>query len=100
MTEQIEKKIGYRWRITKDRISEPDEKNYVGTQGPAELDESLKDNPQHFSLYDDDDNCCAEGMMYSTDEEHNYADALFAPLDGFGTWNWGCTYIKVDGERV
>ena len=93
-------KAGYRWIITKDRISDPDGKNYVGTQGPHNCDESLKDNPQHFSLYDGDNICYAEGMMYSTDEEHNYADALFAPLDNFGRPNWGCAYIKVDGEIV
>lgn len=91
--------IGYRWIITKDRISEPDEKNYVGTQGPYGLDESLKDNPQHFSLYDDDGICYAEGMLYSTDEEHN-GEVLFAPLWEFGQGNWGCAYIKVNGEIV
>jgi len=89
----------YRWIITKDRISEPQYKSTVGTEGGG-ADSSLKSNPQHFSLYDDDKMCYAEGMMYSTDEYHNGEEALFSPLDNFGTPNWGCTGIKVDGDWV
>jgi len=33
----------------------------------------------------------AEGMLYG-----NYDG--FEPLDDFGEWNWGCTYIKIGGE--
>jgi len=90
----------YRWIITKDRISGPEDKSAVGIEGPSGSDSSLKSNPQHFSLYDDDKICCAEGMMYSTDEYHNGEEALFSPLDNFGTPNWGCTGIKVDGDWV
>ena len=90
---------GYRWVITKDHISEPDEKSAVGVQGPSNCDEALKSNPQRFSLYDDDGNCNAEGMLYSTDKAHN-GECLFGPLDDYGTPNWGCTAIKVDGDFV
>lgn len=92
------KYCGYRWIITKDHISGADEKSAVGTQGPRNSDDNLKSNPQRFSLWDDDGDCYAEGMLYSTDEEHNYEDAIFSPLDNFGTPNWGCTAIKIDGE--
>ena len=72
----------------------------VGVQGPRGSDENLKSNPQQFSLYCDDGECMAEGMLYSTDAAHNYEEALFGPLDDFGTPNWGCSKIKVDGEWV
>ena len=91
--------IGYRWVITKDRFSGPDEKSAVGIMGPGGCDDNLKSNPQHFSLYDDGV-CYAEGMLYSTDAEHNYEDALFSPLTNWGTPAWGCNAIKVDGDFV
>ena len=90
--------IPYRWIITKDRVSGPDE-SAKGVQGPRGCDEKLKSNPQRFSLYDEDGECYAEGMLYSTDEEYN-GEYLFAPLDDFGAPNWGCTSIKVDGEFI
>ena len=89
----------YRWIITKDRISAPDEKSAVNVEGPQGSDENLTSNPQRFSLYDDDGECYAEGMLYSTDEAHN-GECLFGPLDDWGAPNWGCTAIKVDGEFV
>ena len=92
--------MSYRWIITKDRISEPDEKSAVGVEGPFSCDSTLKSNPQRFSLYDDDGECYAEGMLYSTDKSHNYEEALFGPLSDYGLPNWGCTQIKVDGEFV
>ena len=90
----------YRWIITKDHISEPDEKTSVGVEGGSGCDSTLKTNPQHFSLYDDDGECYAEGMLYSTDKAHNYDASLFSPLRDYGMPNWGCTDIKVDGEFV
>ena len=89
---------GDRWIITKDHTR--DEESAIGGEGPSGCDPSLKSNPQRFSLYDDDDVCYAEGMLYSTDEEHNYEDALFSPLHNYGEPNWGCNKIKVDGEWV
>ena len=95
-------KTGYRWIITKDHVKDENAKegsnsNTKGVQGPRYCDENLKSNPQKFSLYDDDGECYAEGMLYSTDDEYN-GEVLFSPLDDFGRPNWGCTDIKVDGE--
>ena len=89
--------MSYRWIITKDRIENGEK---VGVEGPNGCDSTLKSNPQRFSLYDDDGECYAEGMLYSTDKSHNYEEALFGPLFDYGLPNWGCTAIKVDGEFV
>ena len=91
---------GYRWIITKDHISEPDEKSSVGIQGPSDCDETLKSNPQRFSLYDGDNECCAQGMLYSTDAKLDTEEAIFSPLDEYGEPNWGCTAIKINGKFV
>ena len=96
----------YRWIITKDHIhteitdEDDDIDDAVGVQGPGACDETLKDNPQRFSLYDDDGTCYAEGMLYSTDAAYNDEDALFSPLMDYGLPNWGCSAIKVDGELI
>jgi hypothetical protein len=92
----------YRWIITHDYVKDSDAKegtnsNAKGIEGPRGCDEDLKSNPQKFSLYDDDGECYAEGMLYSTDEAYN-TEVLFGPLDDYGRANWGCTDIKVDGE--
>ena len=42
-------------------------------------------------MYDDDDNCYYEGMIYG-----DYYG--FEPLDDYGMPNAGCTYIKINGE--
>ena len=89
----------YYWKITKDRITtEEDIKEYgdksaVGKCGPYGCDVSLKANPSRFSMYDDDDECYYEGMIYG-----DY-DGL-EPLDDFGMPNAGCTYIKINGKVV
>ena len=80
----------YRWKITKDHIEDG---QAVGVEGPRDLDESVTSNPTQFSLYDDDDNCYYEGMLYGD------FDGL-EPLDDYGTPNAGCTYVKVNGEIV
>ena len=95
----------YRWIITKDHVKDPDAKegtnsNAKGVQGPRNCNENLKSNPQKFSLYDDDGECYAEGMLYSTDKAYNTEESLFSPLYDFGMPHWGCTQIKVDGEFV
>lgn len=82
--------VGYRWKITKDHIDSGDA---VGTEGPHDLDENITSNPTRFSLYDDDNICYYEGMLYG-----NF-DGL-EPLDDYGTPNAGCTYVKIDGEIV
>ena len=87
--------MSYRWIITKDRF----EGDAVGVRSGT-ANSALKSNPQRFSIYDDDRQCYAEGMMYSTDADHNSEEALFAPIDNFGLGAWGCELIKVDGEFV
>jgi|TARA_R100000789_G_C2879567_1_gene114034 hypothetical protein len=89
--------MSYRWIITKDNISDGEA---VGVEGMFGCDATLKSNPQRFSLWDDDDICYAEGMMYSTDKDYNYENSLFSPLWNYGSPNWGCVSIKVDGEFV
>ena len=76
----------YRWKITKDRVDTGAE----GTEGPRNLDPTIKDNPARFSMYDDDGECYYEGMIYGDYDG-------FEPLDGFGTPNAGCTEIRIDG---
>ena len=85
--------IMYYWKITRDRVhdetsGEPTDK---GIDGPSGCDDSLRSNPAKFSLYDDDDTCYYEGVLYGDYEG-------FEPLDDFGMGWAGCTYIKIDGE--
>ncbi len=82
-------KATYRWKITKDHI---DGGRGVGVQGPRNLDESVTSNPARFSLYDDDNICYYEGMLYGDDYQG------FEPLDDYGTPNAGCVKMKLDGE--
>ena len=86
----------YRWIITKVHLE--DEGDEVGTTGPRNLDENLKSNPEHFSVYDDDGECYAEGMLYSTDAANGTEETCFAPLNDFASPNWGCTMMKLGGE--
>jgi len=83
MTERAE----YRWRIDKDFIG-----NDVGVQGPRDLDENVTDNPQGFTLYDDDDIPYYHGWLYGDYEG-------FEPVDDFGLPNAGAVHIKFDGEE-
>ncbi len=64
--------MSYRWIITKDHM---DDGLAVGKTGGSTTDTTMKSNPQRFSLYDDDKVCYAEGMLYSTDESHNYEES-------------------------
>jgi hypothetical protein len=82
--------IPYRWKITHDHIEDG---RAIGVEGPGGLDENITSNPTHFSLYDDDDNCYYQGMLYGD------FDGL-EPLDDYGTPNAGCTYVKINGEVV
>ena len=83
----------YRWIITKDRCDGDAEGNSKGVEGPRGLDKTLKTNPAHFSLWDDDGDCMAEGMIYGDYDG-------FEPLDDWGMANWGCTGIKYGGEYL
>ena len=78
----------YRWVITKDRI---DDGRDNGLQGPRNLDRSIEDNPQRFSMWDDDGECYYEGIIFGDYDG-------FEPLNQFGTPNAGCTGIKYDGK--
>ncbi len=78
----------YRWKITKDRVSDGEDN---GVEGPRNLDPKLSTNPTHFSLYDDDEECYYQGMLYGE-------FSGFEPLYDFGIPNAGCTMIKLNGE--
>ena len=84
----------YYWKITRVRLESLQDE--TGTEGGDSDMKSMlinKANPSRFSMYDDDDNCYYEGMIYG--------DYLgFEPLWDFGTPNAGCTYIKLNGEMV
>ncbi len=80
----------YRWIITKDHL-DAGEQSRVGTVGPHDADDAVNGNATQFSLYDDDDICYYEGMLYGDYEG-------FEPLDDFGTPNAGCVKLKLAGE--
>lgn len=97
-------RANYRWIITHDYVADPGARpgtnsNAVGVMGSSGCDLNLRSNPQIFYLYDDDDECYASGILYTTDEAYN-GEALFSPLDDYGRPNWGCTQIKVAGEFI
>ena len=79
----------YRWKIDKDYL---DEGRAVGIEGPSDLDESISDNPQGFTLYDDDRNAYYHGWLYGDYEGHE-------PLYDFGMGYAGCTMLKFDGDE-
>ncbi len=81
----------YRWTITKDHLDGNNADSRVGTVGPHDADDSVTDNAERFSLYDDDSICYYEGMLYGDFEG-------FEPLDDFGTPNAGCTMMKLGGS--
>ena len=78
----------YYWKITKVHLD--DCKDEVGV---CDGDSAITTNSARFSMYDDDDNCYYEGMIYGKYDG-------FEPLDDFGMPNAGCTYIKVNGEVI
>ena len=79
----------YRWIITKEM--DIDGVINLGTCGPRNYDKSIVDNKAKFSLYDDDGNCYAEGLIFGEYDG-------FEPLDDYGMPSLGCTAIKIDGE--
>ena len=83
----------YRWKITRDHLAEPGEKDDVGREGPHNLDPALKSNPTPFTLYDDDGDGYYSGTLYGD-------FSGLEPLDDFGMGWAGCTGIKVRGEWV
>tara|TARA_Y100001938_G_scaffold4387_1_gene5507 strand:- start:2442 stop:2711 length:270 start_codon:yes stop_codon:yes gene_type:complete len=86
----------FKWKITKDRISEKGEKNYKGySRGTGETNE----NPLTFSLYDDDGICYAEGILWATEDDYQMEESLSDPLR-WAMRMWGCTDIKINGESI
>ena len=84
--------MSYYWIITKDMLDTNKDYSAVGIEGPAG-NRRTKENPVKFNMYDDDDNCYYEGMLYGDYEG-------FEPLDDFGMPHTGCTYIKINGELI
>ncbi len=82
----------YRWKIDKDYLDGSNENSAVGMEGPRDLDENIKSNPQGFTLYDDDDNAYYHGWLYGDYEG-------FEPVDDFGLGYAGAPHIKFDGDK-
>ena len=81
------------WIITKDHISEPDEKGDVGVAGPRnvtpdELTRLRNGEGQPFRMFDDDGELYYEGRFIE-----GVDSCEFDPLDDFGLPNAGCTEI-------
>jgi len=82
----------YRWKIDKDYLDGDGENSAVGTEGPRDLDPTIKSNPQGFTLYDDDDNAYYHGWLYGDYEG-------FEPVYDFGLGYAGAPHIKFDGDE-
>ena len=82
----------YRWIITKDHINRPQDLSELGTVGPRNASDDVKDNPQHFSLRDDDGECYLEGMFYGDISDGD-------PLEDIG-YSYGCTQLLLKGKIV
>ena len=86
----------YRWVITRDHIPdleypEGTNMNAKGMEGPHNLDPRIKANGARFALYDDDDNCYYQGMIYGDFVGNE-------PLYDFGHPNAGCSKIRINGR--
>jgi hypothetical protein len=81
----------YFWKITKVHLDSLKDEVGVSNAFLNDGTDSIKDNPSRFSMYDDDDNCYYEGMIYGEYDG-------FEPLYNFGMPNAGCTYIKINGK--
>lgn len=79
----------YYWQIT--RVFLDSLKDEIGT---SLGDESVKGTkPAIWTAYDDDDVCYYMGIIGGDYDG-------FEPLDDFCMPNAGCTYIKINGERL
>jgi hypothetical protein len=83
----------YRWKITKDHIAEPEDRNEAGREGPRNFNPAISDNRAHFVMKDDDGVTYYEGEIYGDYEG-------FEPLDDFGEPNAGCTMIFYNGKQL
>lgn len=83
----------YRWTIDKDYLEGTDsEHSAVGITGPRDASDEVKDNPQGFTLYDDDRNAYYHGWLYGDYEGDE-------PLVDFGIGYAGCTMLRFDGDE-
>jgi len=87
----------YRWVINRDHMAEPGtqegtNENAKGIVGPRDPYQGA-DEMAHFSMWDDDGDCIYSGQIYGEYDG-------FEPLDDYGTPNFGCTGIKLDGDWV
>ncbi len=85
------KNAPYKWTITKDLVSDPEE-TCVGITGPHNANLDNIDLPDRFRMYDDDQERCYEGVCNCLSSKHKQVDG-FEPLDDFGEPNAGCTII-------
>jgi len=100
----LEHSYGYGWIITKDYLSKSiGEKSKSGTMGPSSISDEItqrlkKGEGTKFRLYDDDGILYAEGLQITNGDE----ESEFAPLDDYGTPNWGCTELRqyIDGNWI
>jgi hypothetical protein len=86
----------YRWIITKDLITDPNDegcRDDHGTEGPWDANDSVTANEAAFVMKDDDGEPYYHGKIYGDYEG-------FEPLDDFGTPNAGCTTIWYNGEML
>jgi len=88
----------YAWKITKDLFDKDAPGNATGTIGPRNAPDELvaKLNAGEgvaFRLLDDDKEVYAEGRFITADDTYG-GEEDFAPLEDFGTPNWGCTEIQ------
>tara|TARA_Y100001970_G_C13911728_1_gene688888 strand:- start:73 stop:363 length:291 start_codon:yes stop_codon:yes gene_type:complete len=82
---------GYAWVITRDRIDGGMENGTVGSWKAALSAAEIRSSEggERFSMYDDDGNCCYEGIFVGDDDATG-----FEPLKDFGIPNAGCTEIR------
>lgn len=83
----------YGWIITwiDNSLFDVKELGIMGPYGLTATAEEVKNQGQHFRMYDDDGNLYYEGYCLGDD--------LFAPLDDFGRPNAGCTEIHYKNEE-
>jgi hypothetical protein len=89
----------YYWEITLDRYADTGaptgtNANAVGIKsGDPAIANRDGVKRSRFQMFDDDRNHIYSGFIY-----HRNGEEQFTPLDQFGTPNFGCTYMTIDGE--
>ncbi len=87
----------YGWVITEDAICDGDDKDVFG---PSNISDDirgrllLKGEGIQFRMYDDDNTFCYAGRMVCEEGEEGGEEAMFGPLDDFGTPNAGAVTIR------